>query len=63
MSGIAEVLINLGYSVQGSDLKVSPITKRLSSIGAKIFHQHASGNIGDCSVVVISSAIKKNNRE
>ena len=63
MSGIAEVLINLGYSIQGSDLKVSPITKRLSSIGAKIFYQHASGNIGDCSVVVISSAIKKNNIE
>jgi UDP-N-acetylmuramate--alanine ligase len=63
MSGIAEVLINLGYSIQGSDIKSTYITNRLSSLGVKIFYEHVGENIGNCSVVVVSSAIKKNNLE
>ena len=59
MSGIAEVLVNLGYSVQGSDLKKTNITKRLSSLRVKIFYEHDKENVINCSVVVISSAIKK----
>mgnify|MGYP003382386661 CR=1 FL=1 len=64
MSGIAEVLITLGYRVQGSDAKASKITDRLVKLGA-IFHEgQAAANIGDeVSVVVISSAIKKGNPE
>ena len=63
MSGIAEVLVNLGYSVQGSDIKKTNITDRLSSLGAKIFNEHHGENVNNCSVVVISSAIRKNNIE
>ena len=63
MSGIAEVLINLGYSVQGSDLKESKITNRLSSLGAKIYNSHLEENVKDASVVVYSSAIHIENIE
>ena len=63
MSGIAEVLLNLGYSVQGSDIKKTNITVRLSSLGVDIFHEHDTDNVTNCSVVVISSAIKKDNLE
>jgi UDP-N-acetylmuramate--alanine ligase len=64
MSGIAEVLITLGYEVQGSDAKASKITDRLVKLGARFFEGQAAGNIGDgVSVVVISSAIKKGNPE
>lgn len=64
MSGIAEVLITLGYAVQGSDAKASKITDRLATLGARVFEGQAAGNIGDdVSVVVISSAIKKGNPE
>lgn len=63
MSGIAEVLINLGYTVSGSDLKETEITKRLESIGAKVFYGHKPENIGDAEVVVISSAVRKDNPE
>jgi len=63
MSGIAEVLMNLGYSVQGSDAKASKITDRLVTLGA-VFHEgQRAENIGDAAVVVISSAIKKGNPE
>ena len=63
MSGIAEVLLNLGYGVSGSDLRESPITARLASLGARIGVGHAAENVGDASVVVISSAVKADNPE
>jgi len=63
MSGIAEVLMTLGYTVQGSDQKASPITARLVSLGATVFDAQRAENIGGAAVVVISSAIKKGNPE
>ena len=63
MSGIAEVLITLGYTVQGSDAKASKITDRLVKLGATFFEGQAAENIGNAAVVVISSAIKKGNPE
>ncbi len=63
MSGIAEVLMTLGYRVQGSDAKASKITDRLVGLGAGFFEGQAAENIGDAAVVVISSAIKKGNPE
>ncbi|UWR89476.1 UDP-N-acetylmuramate--L-alanine ligase [Phaeobacter inhibens] len=63
MSGIAEVLLNLGYAVQGSDLKASKITNRLEELGARIFVGQAAENLEDAAVVVISSAIKPGNPE
>ena len=63
MSGIAEVLMTLGYRVQGSDAKASKITDRLAKLGAVFFEGQKAGNIGEAAVVVISSAIKKGNPE
>ena len=63
MSGIAEVLLNHGYVVQGSDLKDSKITKRLSDMGATIFIGQKAENLASAEVVVISSAIKPGNSE
>ena len=63
MSGIAEVLMTLGYQVQGSDAKASKITDRLVGLGARFFEGQRAENIGDAAVVVISSAIKKGNPE
>ena len=63
MSGIAEVLLNHGYIVQGSDLKASKITDRLRGLGAKIFLGQRAENLTDAEVVVISSAIKRGNPE
>lgn len=63
MSGIAEVLLNHGYTVQGSDLKASKITDRLSDMGAKIFVGQKAENLADAEVIVISSAIKPGNPE
>ena len=63
MSGIAEVLMTLGYRVQGSDAKASRITDRLASLGATVFEGQAAGNVGEAAVVVISSAIRKGNPE
>jgi len=63
MSGIAEVLMTLGYRVQGSDAKASKITDRLAKLGATFFEGQKGANIGDAAVVVISSAIKKGNPE
>ena len=63
MSGIAEVLLNLGYTVQGSDLKASKITDRLKSLGAVIFEGQRGENLEGAAVVVISSAIKPGNPE
>ncbi|MFV0490720.1 MAG: UDP-N-acetylmuramate--L-alanine ligase [Pseudorhodobacter sp.] len=63
MSGIAEVLMTLGYRVQGSDAKTSRITERLVSLGAEFFEGQRAENLGEAAVVVISSAIKKGNPE
>jgi UDP-N-acetylmuramate--alanine ligase len=63
MSGIAELLVNLGYRVSGSDAKASDITARLESLGARIAIGHAAGNIGDADVVVVSSAVQPDNPE
>ncbi|UWQ44496.1 UDP-N-acetylmuramate--L-alanine ligase [Leisingera aquaemixtae] len=63
MSGIAEVLLNLGYMVQGSDLKSSKITSRLQELGARIFVGQQAENLEEAAVVVISSAIKPGNPE
>lgn len=63
MSGIAEVLLNLGYVVQGSDSKASKITKRLQTLGALIYEGQAAENLEGAEVVVISSAIKPGNPE
>lgn len=63
MSGIAEVLLNHGYVVQGSDLKASKITERLTSLGAHVFEGQRAENLADAQVVVISSAIKPGNPE
>lgn len=63
MSGIAEVLLNHGYTVQGSDLKSTPITRRLEELGAHVFEGQRAENIANAEVVVISSAIKPGNAE
>jgi UDP-N-acetylmuramate--alanine ligase len=63
MSGIAELLINLGYKVSGSDIAFSPITQRLESLGAYIVNKHSEKNIGEADVVVYSSAIPPSNPE
>lgn len=63
MCGIAEVLLNLGFKITGSDLHETDITKRLEGLGAKIYIGHAAENIGDTDVVVISSAVQNENIE
>jgi UDP-N-acetylmuramate--alanine ligase len=63
MSGIAEVLLNLGYKVSGSDLKSSAVTQRLASLGATTFEGHASENMRGAEVVVTSSAVSPDNPE
>ncbi|TDI40979.1 MAG: UDP-N-acetylmuramate--L-alanine ligase [Acidobacteria bacterium] len=63
MSGIAEVLLNLGYSVSGSDLKSSPSTERLTKLGAKVGASHRVEHVQDVDVVVISSAVRDDNPE
>ena len=63
MSGIAEVLLNIGYRVSGSDVKRSETTERLSSLGGLIHYGHAADNIGEADVVVVSSAIGTDNPE
>ena len=63
MSGIAELLLNLGYTVSGSDLKSSEITERLKRFGGLILKGHAEDHVGDADVVVISSAVDEDNPE
>ncbi len=63
MSGIAEVLLTLGYKVSGSDLKESPVTQRLQKLGARIFTGHAAENISGAQVVVTSTAVATQNPE
>jgi UDP-N-acetylmuramate--alanine ligase len=63
MSGIAEVLLNLGYMVSGSDSKESETTKRLQELGGNIHIGHRAENLGDANVVVVSSAVRGHNPE
>jgi len=63
MSGIAEVLLNLGYKVSGSDLKGSAVTQRLATLGATVFEGHRAENVSGAEVVVASSAISPENAE
>ncbi len=63
MSGIAEVLLNLGYQISGSDLKLSATTERLASMGASIYEGHAAGNVAGARALVVSSAVDEQNPE
>src|SRR5262245_38634911 len=63
MCGIAEVLLNLGYRVSGSDLKASAVTERLEKFGAQIFIGHRAENAEHADVLVVSSAVNKSNPE
>ncbi|HYP07055.1 MAG TPA: UDP-N-acetylmuramate--L-alanine ligase [Bryobacteraceae bacterium] len=63
MSGIAEILLNLGYQITGSDAKLTPITERLQSLGAKVYEGHAATNIDGAKALVVTSAVKADNPE
>lgn len=63
MSGIAEILLNLGFSVTGSDIRESRVTKHLETLGARVFIGQAKENVALCDVVVYSSAVKQDNPE
>src|ERR1039458_6876010 len=63
MSGIAEVLLNLGYQISGSDAKLSPITQGLESMGARIYEGHAASNVAGARALVVSSAVDESNPE
>jgi UDP-N-acetylmuramate--alanine ligase len=63
MSGIAEVLLNLGYQISGSDLRLSPITERLASMGARVYEGHAASNVAGARALVVSSAVDEQNPE
>lgn len=63
MGGIAEVMLNLGYDISGSDISENAVTQRLTTLGAKIYFGHAAENVLDCDVVVVSTAVKEDNPE
>ena len=63
MSGIAEVLLNLGYEVSGSDIRETEITRRVEQLGARVYYRHQRKNIQGAEVVVVSAAIKEGNPE
>src|ERR1700738_3180859 len=63
MSGIAEVLLNLGFEISGSDLKLSATTDRLARLGARIFEGHSATNVAGAKAVVASSAVHADNPE
>src|SRR5271155_2952451 len=63
MSGIAEVLLNLGYTISGSDLKLSPTTSRLAELGATIYEGHNAENVAGAKAIVVSSAVEESNPE
>ena len=63
MSGIAELLANLGYAVSGSDQRASDVTERLQTLGVRVATGHAAGHVGDADVVVFSSAVRPDNPE
>ena len=63
MSGIAEVMHNLGYQVSGADLRENTVTRRLRDMGVRVFIGHDAANVADCDVVVVSTAIAADNPE
>ena len=63
MSGIAEVLLNLGYEISGSDVRLSPITERLAGLGARIYEGHRAANVAGARALVVSSAVDEQNAE
>src|SRR5258708_38885070 len=63
MSGIAEVLLNLGYQISGSDVKLSPITDRLAAMGARVYEGHEAANVEGARALVVSSAVDERNPE
>jgi UDP-N-acetylmuramate--alanine ligase len=63
MSGIAEVLLNLGYTISGSDLRLSPTTDRLAELGATIYEGHEASNVTGAKALVVSSAVDDANPE
>ena len=63
MSGIAEILLNMGFKVSGSDLRRGPVTERLAQLGATIYEGHNAGNVSGATVVVTSSAVSVHNPE
>src|SRR5271170_3577732 len=63
MSGIAEVLLTLGYKISGSDLRRSEVTERLASLGAVIIEGHRGENIAGAEVVIVTSAVTRDNPE
>jgi UDP-N-acetylmuramate--alanine ligase len=63
MGGIAEVLLNLGYEVSGSDLRANAVTRRLEQQGAQIWFGHDASHVAECDVVVVSSAVNEENPE
>src|SRR5208337_228229 len=63
MSGIAEVLLTLGYEISGSDVKLSPITDRLAGLGATIYEGHRSENVGLAKAIAVTSALSQDNPE
>src|SRR6185437_5049717 len=63
MSGIAEVLLNLGYQISGSDVKLSPITERLAGMGARVYEGHDASNVTGARAIVVSSAVDEQNPE
>ena len=63
MSGIAEVLLNLGYTISGSDLKLSPTTDRLAGLGAIVYEGHRAENVAGAKALVVSSAVEESNPE
>lgn len=63
MGGIAEVMVNLGYKVCGSDMQQNVMTRKLSELGATVFDKHAASNVDGADVVVLSSAVKEDNPE
>src|SRR5690554_4256028 len=63
MCGIAEVLLNLGFNISGSDLSSNSVTRRLKALGAMIFQGHAKENLEKADVVVVSSAVNESNPE
>ncbi|MGE0394615.1 MAG: Mur ligase domain-containing protein, partial [Vicinamibacterales bacterium] len=63
MSGIAELLLNLGFGVSGSDARLTDITARLRALGATVHEGHAAAHVGATDVVVISAAVRADNPE
>ena len=61
MSGIAEVLLNLGYEISGSDLKLGPATERLQKLGATVYEGHDGANVAGARALVVSSAVNEQN--